>query len=260
MLIATWNVNGIRARLDRLVEWLESRRPDVVCLQELKADEASFPADPIDDAGYVATAAYQKGWNGVAVLSRKSWTDSPRLIENKLPGMEENGARLVAAELKGGLKVVSVYVPNGKAVDHDDYSAKLRWLDAFTDFVAKNFSPNERVVIAGDFNIVPSDIDSYDPVALAGTIFHTDAERSAYREMLDLGYVDLYREFKPSEPGFSWWDYRGGAFHKNLGLRIDLILATNPVKGMIQDVWIDRDYRKGPKPSDHAPLIVELCD
>lgn len=259
MLIGTWNVNGIRARLDRLLEWLDLRQPTVVCLQELKANEESFPWDEIQRAGYTAVAACQKAWNGVAVLARGTGTGTANLIEAGLPGMEEFGARVVTAEIQGGMKVMSVYVPNGKSVEHEDYARKLEWLGALRDYLAESFTSDEKVVIAGDFNIAPADIDSYDPMRLEGTIFHTESERAAYQGLIDLGYADLFRDLDPETPGYSWWDYRGGAFHKNLGLRIDLILASPPVSQVCERVWIDRDFRKGQKPSDHAPLIAELA-
>lgn len=259
MLIATWNVNGIRARLDRLLEWLELRKPAAVCLQELKADEDSFPWDEIQQAGYTAVAACQKAWNGVAVLARGTGTGTANLIEAGLPGMEDFGARVVTVEVHGDLKVMSVYVPNGKSAGHEDYHRKLEWLEELRQYLADSFAPDEKVVVAGDFNIAPADIDSYDPAGLEGSIFHTKPEREAYKRLIELGFSDLFRDLEPETPGFSWWDYRGGAFHKNLGLRIDLILASAPVRESCQRVWIDRDFRKGKKPSDHAPLIAELA-
>lgn len=257
MLVATWNVNGIRARLHRLLEWLDDRQPEIVCLQELKADDNNFPADDIERAGYTAVASCQKGWNGVAVLAKGTGAGAAGLIDNELPGEKDFGARLVSAEV-GPLTVVSVYVPNGKDIGHDDFPAKLRWLDHLAKYLEATAGPGQTTIVGGDFNLVPADIDSYDSKGLAGTIFHTPQERAAYRQLLDAGFVDLFRDCEPELPGFSWWDYRGGNFHKNLGLRIDLLLATPPLAEKALKVWIDRDFRKGSKPSDHAPVMAQL--
>lgn len=256
-LVATWNVNGVRARLPRIIEWLDARGPDIACLQELKADDDNFPYDEIARAGYTAVANCQKGWNGVAVLARGTGSGTANLIEAGLPGEEDFGARVVSAEVDG-LAVISVYVPNGKDVDHADYPAKIRWLGALTDYIGASFPADSPALIGGDFNVVASDIDSFDPPGLAGTIFHTDAERAALDGITNLGYSDLFRALDPETPGFSWWDYRGGNFHKNLGLRIDLLFGSAPVVEKTRKVWVDRDFRKGQKPSDHAPVMAQI--
>jgi len=253
MKLATWNVNGIRARLDKLLAWLEDRQPDIVALQELKCEEEAFPYDDIRKAGYYVLAHCQKSWNGVALLSKAK----PVLIEAGLPGFEDAGARSIAAEA-GEIKAMSVYVPNGKDVEHEDYELKLAWLEGLLQYIEKTFSPSDALMVAGDFNIAPEDIDSYDPEGLAGTIFHSERERQAYKALLKWGLIDAFRKANPDLQFFTWWDYRGGNFHKNLGLRLDMILVTARLMERIDKVWVDRDYRKGSKPSDHAPVIAEL--
>ncbi len=257
MKIATWNVNGLRARLDFVRHWLDARRPDVVGLQELKLTDEEFPRQPFEDAGYHVEPFGQKGWNGVAILSR----DPLRVVRRGLPGQEALGARLLTAEV-GDLSFTTVYCPNGKSVDHADYPRKLAWFEALAEHVAGRRGDDPPAVLCGDFNIVPHAIDSWDEEALAGRIFHTDAERAAFRRLLDQGFVDLFRHQQPEARAFSWWDYRGGAFHRNLGLRIDLLLGTPGVVSRLRGVEIDRDYRKkkdGLTASDHAPVIAELA-
>ncbi len=253
MRVATWNVNGIRARLDRVLEWIEAREPDLVALQELKTDDENFPYDELRKTGLFVLAHCQKSWNGVALLSK----EKPVLIEEGLPGFEDMGARLVAADV-GGIRAVSVYVPNGREVGHEDFGRKLAWLSGLRDYLAATFDPEDRLLVAGDFNVAPEDIDSYDPEGLAGTIFHTGEERAALAKLLDWGLVDAFRHANPGLQFFTWWDYRGGNFHKNLGLRIDLLLVTEPLADRIESVWVDRDFRKGPKPSDHAPVVADI--
>ncbi len=254
MLVATWNVNSVKARLPRLLEFLDARGPDVVCLQELKVSEDAFPMLDVRAAGYEAVVVGQRQWNGVAVLAREPLA----LRHAGLPGEGGSGARLVAAAVDG-LDVVSVYVPNGKDLGHDDFAGKLRWLERLGDFLAQAYDPGAPLVVAGDFNVCPADVDSFDPVGLAGGIFHTDAERAALSRLRDWGLVDLFRRAHPDVPGFSWWDYRGGNFHRGLGLRIDLLLGTAPVAAGLQGAAVERDFRKGPKPSDHAPVTVDVA-
>ncbi len=253
MRLATWNVNGIRARLERVLEWLEARDPDIVAIQELKTDDDNFPYDELRKSGRYVLAHCQKGWNGVAILSK----EKPILIEEGLPGFADSGARLIAAEVSG-IKAVSVYVPNGKDVDHPDYEKKLAWMDGLRRYIADTFDPADSLFVGGDFNIVPQDIDSYDPEGLAGTIFHTDKERESFGALLEWGLVDAFRAANPETQFFTWWDYRGGNFHKNLGLRLDMILLSKPLIDRVDSVWVDRDFRKGKKPSDHAPVIADL--
>jgi exodeoxyribonuclease-3 len=255
--IATWNVNGLRARQDFLLAWLRARDPDVVALQELKLPAPQFPHDVFVQAGYHALVHGQKSWNGVAVLAKKPLEP----VQVGLPGQEESGARLLTAEVEG-LVFASLYCPNGKHIGHDDFPRKLAWYDALAEHVAAAHRPDVPLVLGGDFNVCPSALDSWDEAALAGQIFHTDAERARFRRLLDWGLCDLFREKNPELQAFSWWDYRDGAFHRGHGLRIDFLLGTAPVLARVKSVTIDREWRKkqeGLTASDHAPVIAELA-
>lgn len=254
MKIATWNVNALRARLDFVLHWLDARQPDVVGIQELKLTDEQFPHDEIRAAGYHAIVHGQKGWNGVAILSRKPAEEVCR----GLPGAGDMGARLVSARI-GELTFTTVYVPNGKSVEHPDYARKLAWLETLAGHFTERHDPEGVEILCGDVNIVPEPIDSWheDPAR----VHHTPAERARLQAILDFGFVDLYREAHPERQMFSWWDYRGGAFHRNLGLRIDLILGTKKIRERVRSIEIDRDYRKkkdGLIASDHAPVILDL--
>jgi exodeoxyribonuclease-3 len=255
--VATWNVNGLRARLDFVRRWLCERAPDVVCLQELKLTDAQFPADALREEGFEAVTHGQKAWNGVAILAR----EPARATQHGLPGQEAAGARLVSADVSG-VSVTSVYVPNGKSVGHEDFPRKLAWLDALAEHFERGGDPARPALLCGDFNVCPAALDSCDEEGLRGEIFHTDEERALLRRLLDWGFVDAFRALRPDERVFSWWDYRGGAFHKNQGLRIDLLLATPPLMERVRAVEIDREYRKkkdGLTASDHAPVIAEIA-
>jgi exodeoxyribonuclease-3 len=256
MRIATWNVNGLGARLEFVLHWLRARQPDVVGLQELKLTDDKFPHDELGAAGYHAVSHGQKSWNGVAILSR----EPGRVTQTGLPGQEDLGARLLTAEV-GGLSFTTVYVPNGKSTGHDDFPRKLAWLDALAAHFRERHVPHDPLVLCGDFNICPAPIDSWNEAGLAGRIFHTVEERARFRALIDLGLVDTFREKYPDEQVFSWWDYRAGAFHRGMGLRIDLLLASSPVMARVREVRTDRDYRKkkeGMTASDHAPVIADL--
>jgi exodeoxyribonuclease-3 len=255
--VATWNVNGLRARLDFVLHWLDARRPDLVGLQELKLVDDGLPRERFAEVGYEVVSHGQKGWNGVAVLARKP----PEVVQRGLPGQEELGARLLEARV-ADLSFASVYVPNGKHVGHPDFPRKLAWLEALAAWLEAHHEPSEPLLVGGDFNVVPAPIDSWNEEALAGHIFHTDEERALLRRLLDWGLRDVFREKHPDAQAFSWWDYRGGAFHRRQGLRIDLLLATPPVVERVRSVEIDRDYRKkkeGLTASDHAPVIADLA-
>jgi len=254
--IATWNVNGLRARQDFLLHWLTTREPDLVALQELKLPDEQFPHDMFAQAGYQALVHGQKSWNGVAVLARKPLAP----VQIGLPGQEEMGARLLAAEVEG-LVFASLYCPNGKHTGHDDFARKLAWYDALAAHLASQHRADAPLVLGGDFNVCPTALDSYDEAGLAGQIFHTDEERARFRRLLDWGLCDLFREKNPGLRAFSWWDYRDGAFHRGHGLRIDFLLGTPPVLARVREVTIDREWRKkqaGLTASDHAPVIAEL--
>jgi exodeoxyribonuclease-3 len=257
MRIATWNINGLRARLDFLRLWLEARQPDVVGLQELKITDEEFPAAAFEELGYHAVTHGQKAWNGVAILAR----EPAELLQRGLPGEADAGARLLSVGVRD-VRVTTVYCPNGKDVDHGDFPLKLRWFDALLDHWAGQ--PRDAcAVLCGDFNIVPGALDSWLGERGAGQIFHTDAERARFAALLELGLHDLFREKYPEQQAFSWWDYRGGAFHRGHGLRIDLILGSAAARARLADVVIDRDFRKkqqGLTASDHAPVWVDLTD
>ena len=256
MRIATWNVNGLRARLDFVRRWLEARQPDVVGLQELKASADEFPAPAFRDLGFDVVLHGQKAWNGVAILSRLPAEPTDR----GLPGQENFGARLVGARI-AGLDFVTVYCPNGKDLAHEDYRRKLAWYDDLAKFWSARARAAEAAVLCGDFNVVPAPLDSWRGEGGDGAIFHTPEERSRFGALFDLGLRDLYRERHPDARAFSWWDYRGGSFHRGHGLRIDFLLGTKPVLDRLSHVEIDRDFRKkkdGLTASDHAPVIADL--
>lgn len=256
MRIATWNINGMRARFDLLRHWLRDRRPDIVGLQELKMADELFPHEELAAEGYRAVVHGQKAWNGVAILTRAD----AAMIRSGLPGAEDQGARLIGARA-GDLEFITVYCPNGKEVTHQDYGRKLAWFDRLAEYLAAELRPQAPLVLCGDFNICPAPIDSWNEEKLAGGIFHTEQERVRFGRLLDWGFRDLFRDRYPEAQEFSWWDYRGGAFHRRQGLRIDCVLGTERVRTRVRDVRIDRDYRKKRQdltPSDHAPVIADF--
>jgi exodeoxyribonuclease-3 len=256
MRLATWNVNGLRARLDLLLLWLRDRKPDLVGLQELKLDDAQFPRAELESAGYHAIVHGQRGWNGVAVLARE-----PAVATRVgLPGHEAAGARLLGVAI-GDLSFTTVYCPNGKTVDHPDYAQKLLWLEALAAHL-ETTPPGAAAIVCGDFNVVPAALDSWNEAGLRGSIFHTEPERSRLERIRVGGFVDVFRARHPDLQAFTWWDYRAGAFHRKQGLRIDLVLATPAAAARVRAIEIDREFRKkqqGFTPSDHAPVIVDLA-
>jgi exodeoxyribonuclease-3 len=256
MRIATWNVNSLKQRMPRFLPWLDERKPDVVCLQETKlADDAL--AELLDaeaaDRGYEVAAYGETAWNGVAILSRVGLEDVVRGVEGA-PGFPHPEARSVAATC-GDVRVHSIYVPNGREPDSDHYVYKLAWLAALRDVVGAG---PDSAVVCGDMNIAPTDADVFDPGAYVGQTHVTPPEREALAQLQALGLHDVVRDHWPNERVFSYWDYRAGMFHQDLGMRIDLILASGPVAARVQAAWIDRQARKGKGPSDHAPVIVDL--
>ena len=256
MRIATWNVNSLKQRVPRLLPWLDERQPDVVCLQETKlADDAlaELLGDELANRGYEVAAHGEATWNGVAILSRVGLEDVVRGIEGG-PGFPHPEARAVSASCDG-IRVVSVYVPNGREPDSEHYHYKLAWLAALREMVA---GVPEDVVVCGDMNIAPTDADVFDPDAYIGQTHVTAPEREALAELQGLGLHDVVRDHWPDERVFTYWDYRAGMFHQDLGMRIDLILASGPVAGRVKAAWVDRQARKGSGPSDHAPVIVDL--
>ena len=256
MRIATWNVNSVKQRLPRLLPWLDERRPDVVCLQETKlADQAltQLLGEQLSDRGYELAAHGEAQWNGVAILSRVGLDDvTTGLVDG--PGFPHPEARAVAATCDG-VRVHSVYVPNGREPDSDHYRYKLAWLAALRNVVA---SGPDATVVCGDMNIAPTDADVFDPDAYIGQTHVTPSERQALAELQALGLHDVVRDRWPQERVFTCWDYRAGMFHQDMGMRIDLILAGDPVAARVRAAWVDRQARKGTGPSDHAPVIVDL--
>ncbi len=256
MRIATWNVNSVKQRVPRLLPWLDERRPDVVCLQETKlADDAFMEllGKELDERGYLVALHGEATWNGVAILSRVGLDDVVAGLPGG-PGFPDPEARAVSATC-GGIRVVSVYVPNGREPDSEHYHYKLAWLASLREMVAAG--PDDTVV-CGDMNIAPTDDDVFDPEAYIGQTHVTPAERAALAELQSLGLHDVVRDRWPNERVFSYWDYRAGMFHQDLGMRIDLILAGGSVAGRAKAAWVDRQARKGSGPSDHAPVIVDL--
>jgi exodeoxyribonuclease-3 len=256
MRIATWNVNSVKQRLPRLLPWLDERRPDVVCLQETKLADDAFNdllAHELDQRGYEVAAHGEATWNGVAILSRVGLDDVTAGLAGA-PGFPHPEARAVSATC-GGIRVHSVYVPNGRTPGSEHYEYKLAWLAALKEVVAAG---PDATVVAGDMNIAPTDDDVFDPDAYIGQTHVTPPEREALEELQKLGLRDVVRDRWPDERVFSYWDYRAGMFHQDLGMRIDLILASESVAGRAKAAWVDRHARKGKGPSDHAPVILDL--
>jgi len=258
MRIATWNINGLRARLEFALHWLRAREPDVVGLQEIKLTDEQFPREPFEALGYHVESHGQKAWNGVAILSR----EPARVIQRGLPGQADLGARLLSAQI-GGLSFTTAYCPNGKDIHHGDFPKKLAWLDDLVSHFEQIGEREQPAILCGDLNLCPTAIDSHDEAGLHGQIFHTDEERRRFRDLLGCGFSDVFRDLHPDDVAFSWWDYRGGAFHRKLGLRIDFLLANPSAASRVKAVEIDREFRKkqdGLTPSDHAPVFADLDD
>ena len=256
MRIVTWNVNSLRVRLPRVLELLGELEPDVVCLQETKSAPEAFPLAELAAAGYSAVAHSGGRWAGVALLGRLDHTYGGEVLGLPDDPVPEE-ARWVEATF-AGIRFVSVYAPNGRALDSPEFPRKLAFLDAAIVRV-RELAAAGPLVLAGDLNIAPADLDVYDPPAFVGGTHVTDAERGRLRALLDLGLVDAYRALHPDDVLYTWWDYRAGHFHKNLGLRIDLALISESLRDGLRHCGIARDYRKGTNPSDHAPLVVELA-
>jgi exodeoxyribonuclease-3 len=251
--IATWNVNSIRVRLPQLLDWLAQHTPDVVCLQETKTIDEQFPAPALREAGYQCAFSGQKTYNGVAILSRSPLAD----VSDRAPGLDHEQKRYLAATIKG-VRVVNVYVPNGEAVDSPKYEFKLRWLAALQDHLARALTRHPRLVLLGDFNIAPEDRDVHNPRLWADRVLFSEPERAAFRALTGAGLIDAFRQFEQPEKSFSWWDYRMGAFKRNLGLRIDHILLSVALIPKLRACTIDVEPRRAERPSDHAPVVVEL--
>ena len=254
--MATWNVNSIKQRVPRLLPWLDQREPDVVCLQETKLADDAFAellGEELVNRGYEVATHGEVQWNGVAILSRVGLEEVERGVAGA-PGFPHPEARAVSA-ICGGIRVHSVYVPNGRVPDSDHYRYKLDWLGALAEQVR---SGPDDAMVCGDMNIAPTDEDVFDPEAYIGQTHVTAPEREALAQLRSLGLRDVVRDRWPGERVFTYWDYRAGMFHQDLGMRIDLVLASAPVAERVRAAWVDRQARKGSGPSDHAPVIVDL--
>ena len=254
MQLATWNINSIRARKDRLLAWVDQRKPDVLCLQETKVVDAEFPAAELEARGYTSVAHGQKTYNGVALVSRTPLEDVRRGFED---GGDDSQCRLITART-AGVRVASVYVPNGGELGSDKYAFKLAWLARLAGWLARTARPDEPLVLAGDFNVAPRESDVAYPDAWRETVLFHESVRAALGPVLAWGLRDVLAEKIPEGGVYSWWDYRQLAFPRGDGLRIDLVLATAPVAARCERAWVDREARKGKQPSDHAPVLVEL--
>jgi exodeoxyribonuclease-3 len=249
--IATWNVNSLRVRRPQLVEWLGANPVDILALQETKLTDPEFPVADLQALGYQVAYSGQKTYNGVAILARAAIGE----VVVDLPGIDDPQRRLLAASI-AGVRVVNVYVPNGQSVDSDKYVYKLAWLAALEKFLAAELARHPRLLVLGDFNIAPEDRDVHDPAAWQGSVLVSPAERSALARLQALGLEDLFRRFEQAERSFSWWDYRQGAYRRNNGLRIDLLLGSKALAQQCNFCRIDREPRAWERPSDHAPCIA----
>ncbi|MBB4845074.1 exodeoxyribonuclease-3 [Paucibacter oligotrophus] len=254
MKLATWNVNSLAVRLPQLLDWLAANPVDVLVLQETKLTDDKFPTLDIGAAGYQVQWFGQKTYNGVALISREPALD----VVKNIPGLADEQARVIAGTV-AGVRCIGAYFPNGQAPGSDKFAYKMGWLEALRVWVADELKRHEKLVLMGDFNITPDDRDVYDPVAWAGQIHCTPEERAHFQGLLDLGLVDAFRLFEQAPKSWSWWDYRNLAFRKNQGLRIDHILVSQALRSGVRSCVIDKLPRKNERPSDHAPVLVELA-
>jgi exodeoxyribonuclease-3 len=252
MRLATWNVNSLRVRLPQLMDWLSRNPLDLVALQELKVTEDEFPLAELEAAGWHALINGQKTYNGVAILSRGA---TPRDVLRDIPGFGDSQRRVLAATY-GDLRCIALYVPNGQSVGSDKYLYKLKWLDALTRWLAQELERHPALIVLGDYNIAPEDRDVHDPKQWEGSVHVSEPERAALRSLVALGLQDLFRRFEQPPASFSWWDYRAGAFRRNRGLRIDLMLASRPLAERCTGSSIDREPRGWERPADHAPVLA----
>ena len=256
MRLATWNVNSLAARMPRVVEWLADKRPDILCLQETKLADSAFPHAELGELGYTAAVHGTGQWNGVAIVSAVGIAEARRGFDGE-PGFPEPEARALAATC-GGVRVWSLYVPNGRTVDSPHFAYKLAWLAALRDAVAADASLSPAMAVCGDFNVAPADVDVWDPSAFVDSTHVTPLERAAVASLVDIGFVDIEARALKGDRPFTYWDYRAGNFHKGLGMRIDLVLLSTALATNVSDAYVDRDARKGKLPSDHAPVVVDI--
>lgn len=253
MKIASWNVNSLNVRLGHVSDWLLHQQPDVLGLQETKLIDDKFPREAFESLGYQVAFTGQPTYNGVALISKSP----PKDIITAIPEFEDEQKRVIAATC-GHVRVINLYVVNGKEVGSDKYDYKLRWLDAVHHWIAQEIKQHEHLVVMGDFNIAPEDRDVHDPEAWHEKILCSTPERDALQRLLDLGLHDSFRLFPQPEETFSWWDYRAAGFRRNLGLRIDLVLCSNALKAQCTTSYIDKEPRRLERPSDHAPAVAEF--
>ncbi|MBX9720691.1 MAG: exodeoxyribonuclease III [Candidatus Obscuribacterales bacterium] len=255
MILATWNVNSINKRLPQLLEWLQRVKPNVLCLQETKVVDEKFPAQEIEALGYFLEFYGEKAYNGVAILSDKPLTDVERGMYREVGA----GSKRIIAGNYGDTRIVDVYIPNGGEVGSEKYAYKLAWIEALKEHLSRKNSPEQKLVVTGDFNVAPLDIDVYDPKAAAGGILVSAQERQALEDLKDWGFVDVFRKLHSQGGLYSWWDYRMNAFRRNLGFRIDHIWATQSLADTATSIYIDKEPRKQEQPSDHAPVVAEFA-
>lgn len=253
MKIATWNVNSLKVRLPHVLDWLAVNEPDVLCLQETKLTDENFPREAIENAGYQVVYSGQKTYNGVAIISRHM----PGDVETDVPGLDDPQRRILCATVDG-VRVLNLYVVNGQEVGSEKYAHKLFWLGKLADYIRQQVKSHERFVVVGDFNIAPEDRDVHDPEAWHERILCSTPEREALQAILDLGLSDVFRQFEQEEKSYSWWDYRAAAFRRNMGLRIDLILASQALTDRCTTCYIDKEPRRLERPSDHTPVVAEF--
>lgn len=251
--IATWNVNSLRVRLQHVQTWLADIKPDVLALQEIKMPTEDFPYDAFEEMGYKSVVSGQRTYNGVAVISRAEALD----VQTDFPDLHDPQRRVLAVTIKD-VRIVNLYVPNGESVGSEKYQYKLNWLDKLDNFLKSQLKKHPNMVVLGDFNIAPDDIDVHDPVLWRDSVLFSTPERQAFQKMLAIGFKDCFRELAPEDKSFSWWDYRMNAFRRNLGLRIDHVLASNTLFVTCKNCQIDKTPRKWERPSDHVPVMAEF--
>jgi len=254
MKLAAWNVNSLKVRLDQVLDWLATHRPDALCLQETKLEDANFPLDAFREAGWSVAYSGQKTYNGVAIVSPHAIHD----VQSGIPGLADEQRRLIAGTVDG-VRVVCAYMPNGQVVGSDKYAYKMAWLQALRDWLAGEVAAHDHLAVLGDYNIAPEDRDVHDPALWAGQVLCSEPEREAFRRLLALGLADSFRLFDQAPATFSWWDYRQGGFRRNLGLRIDHVLLSPALAARCTAAGIDVAPRRHERPSDHAPVWAEIA-
>ncbi len=255
MKLAAWNVNSLKVRLDQVLDWLGTHKPDALCLQETKLEDANFPVDAFREAGWQVAYTGQKTYNGVAIISPHTIED----VQAGIPGLDDEQKRLIAGTVNG-VRVVCAYFPNGQAVGSDKYAYKLGWLEALHGWLSSEVRAHTHLALLGDYNIAPDDRDVHDPAQWAGQVLCSEPEREAFRRLIALGLADSYRLFEQPPASFSWWDYRQGGFRRNLGLRIDHVLLSPALAARCTAAGIDVEPRRHERPSDHAPVWAEISE